>query len=338
MRTFVIGDIHGCYDELIKLIEKIGFTDDDLLISVGDIVDRGNQSKEVYEFFLNRPHTKVLVGNHERKHQNGILNYAQEIVKLQFGEIYEDFLKWIDTLDYYIETEDVIIVHAAFEHDMSVSEQIPEVLSGTTSGERYLEKKYGAESHWQDYYQGKKPVIYGHHVVGDYPKIMNNTYGIDTGCCHGGLLTAIELPGFIIHQVKAAKDYWKEEQKIWQLPVLKAKDWENMEFSQVEKQLQKLAYIEEDKVTAYLKTIKTSIEEAQLKIPVLQENLYKFTNELLTTDQENFNAVANSYPFSTYLFKCKAGNLTEEDLRKGLNTLAKIKNLSENIKTNQLHK
>lgn len=50
-KTIVIGDIHGCYDEMIALINKIGVTDDDLIVSLGDIVDRGNKSLEVYHFF-----------------------------------------------------------------------------------------------------------------------------------------------------------------------------------------------------------------------------------------------------------------------------------------------
>ncbi len=77
MRKFIIGDIHGCYDELIELTDKIGLKDDDLLIALGDIVDRGNKSKEVYTYLKNRPNTIVLMGNHERKHQKGILSYAQ---------------------------------------------------------------------------------------------------------------------------------------------------------------------------------------------------------------------------------------------------------------------
>ena len=62
---------------------------------------------------------------------------------------------------------------------------------------------------------GEKPIIYGHRVVGEKPLIYRNTYGIDTGACHGDMLTAIELPGFIVHQIKAKKDYWKEAQKKW---------------------------------------------------------------------------------------------------------------------------
>lgn len=241
MKTYIIGDIHGCFDELIDLIAQAGITEQDRIIALGDIVDRGNKSKEVYEYLKNRPNTLVLMGNHERKHQNKILSYAQEIVKVQFGADYDPFLNWIDTLDYFYETEAAIIIHAFFEHDVALEQQKKEVLCGSTSGDRYLGKKYPEGKYWTDFYTGEKPVIYGHHVVGDLPKIYNNTYGIDTGACHGGYLTAIELPGFITHQVKAKKDYWKAAQKEWQIPVLKAKNWPGMTFEEIGKQLDKLA-------------------------------------------------------------------------------------------------
>ncbi len=147
----------------------------------------------------------------------------REIVKVQFGEDYDELLRWLDTLGYYYEMDEAIIIHAFFEHDKALKDQREEVLCGSTSGDRYLESKYPPNTYWTEFYNGSKPIIYGHHVVGHTPKIINNTYGIDTGCCHGHYLTAIELPSFVIHQVKGRKDYWKEEQRVWQIPVLKAK-------------------------------------------------------------------------------------------------------------------
>ena len=77
-----------------------------------------------------------------------------------------------------LETDEAIIIHAFFEHDKSLSEQRQDVLAGTTSGSRFLEKKYGENQYWQQFYKGEKPIIYGHHVVGEQPKIINNTYSI----------------------------------------------------------------------------------------------------------------------------------------------------------------
>lgn len=323
-RTFVIGDIHGCYDELIALTQKINLTAEDILISVGDIVDRGNKSKEVYEYFKSRPETKVLIGNHERKHMNGVLSYAQEIVKVQFGQDYQSFLDWLNTLGYYHETEDAIIVHAAFEHDKALGHQKEEVLSGATAGERYLEKKYPSETYWSEYYEGKKPIIYGHHVVGDVPQIKNNTYGIDTGACHGGFLTAIELPGFIVHRVKAKHDYWKSEQKLWQTPVLKSKDWPNMEFAAIRKQLEKLSFVEEAEARVFLNKLEKWITSLENLIPVLKARIDAFTLELVNTHQEQFSMEASKFDFKTFIFKSKVNNLIQDDLIKGLNTPQKI--------------
>lgn len=332
MRKFIIGDIHGCYDELIELTENIGLKDDDLLIALGDIVDRGNKSKEVYEYFLNRPNSIVLIGNHERKHQNRILNYAQEIVKLQFGNEYESFLNWLTTLDYYYETEEAIIVHAFFEHDKQLQEQKQEVLCGSTSGNRYLEKKYPADKFWTEFYTGSKPIIYGHHVVGDMPKILNNTFGIDTGACHGNYLTAIELPEFAVHQVKAKRDYWKDEQKKWQIPVLKAKNWNDMPFSEIDKQLSKLSYIEEPEIVAYLSDIRNWIETLQNSFETIKEQIDNFTRMLIEIHQENFSFEANKQSFKTYIFKSKSNNLTIDDLKKNLNTPNKVSKIMSELK------
>ena len=334
MRKFVIGDIHGCYDELIELTEKIGLTESDLLISLGDIVDRGNKSKEVYEYFKNRPNSIVLIGNHERKHQNKILSYAQEIVKVQFGDEYQNFIDWIQTLGYYYETEEAIIVHAFFEHDKKLTEQKQEVLCGSTSGDRYLDKKYPENKYWNEFYTEQKPIIYGHHVVGDNPKIFNNTYGIDTGACHGNYLTAIELPGFIIHQVKAKKDYWNEEQKTWQIPVLKTKNWNEMTFVEIDRQIEKLSYIKDPEVTSYLLEIKIWKEEIENSIEKIKLSIDSLTKELINQYKEEFNIKVNTHILKTYIFKSKSNKLTIEDLQKGLNTPIKILNAQQELGMN----
>ncbi|MEO7212472.1 metallophosphoesterase [Mucilaginibacter sp.] len=330
-RTFVVGDIHGCYDELIGLVQKMGLEDEDMLVSVGDIVDRGNKSKEAYEYFINRPNSLVIMGNHERKHLNSVLTYAQEIVKLQFDGKYPEFLNWLNTLGYYYETEEAIIVHAAFEHNKPLHSQKKEVLCGSTSGDRYLEKKYAPETYWNDYYKGEKPIIYGHHVVGDIPLIKNNSYGIDTGACHGGYLTAVELPGFIIHQVKAKEDYWKNERTVWQTPVLRSKDWANMEFGNIKKQLEKLAFVEDTDARVYLDKLQNWVEELEGLFPLIKSGLDLFTVDLISKSQEDFNSAASKFDFKTFIFKSRANNLKIDDLQKSLNTPQKVINIAAHL-------
>lgn len=335
-RTIVIGDIHGCFDELMELLQQLELKDEDFLLSLGDIVDRGNKSLEVYQFFKNRPNSKVLMGNHERKHLKGILNYAQEIVKVQFGSKYPSFLNWLQTLEYTHETPEAIIVHAAFEPNKSLSEQKEDVLSGSTSGERYLTQKLPAESFWQEHYQGEKPIIYGHHVVGDFPKIVNNTYGIDTGACHGGYLTALELPGFVIHQIKVETDHWTLEQNKWQLPVLQAKRWQEMDFGSIQKLLTKLEYLQNLEVKAFLQNVQKWLDLHEIMLEHLLDKLYVFSTVLTNTHQENFNEIASQYFFKTFLFKAKADKLTLEDLQKSLDTPAKCQQLAKAIDLEEL--
>ena len=335
-KTYVIGDIHGCYAEFIELMEKIGVKDDDLIISLGDIVDRGNKSLELYHYFSKRTNSIVLMGNHERKHQNGILSYSQEIVKVQFKDEYDGFIHWLDSLPYFYETEEAIIVHAFFEHDKPLQEQKEEVLAGTTSGSRYLEKKYEEGKYWYDFYKGEKAIIYGHHVVGEQPKIINNTYGIDTGACHGGMLTAIELPGFIIHQVKVQKDYWKEAQGKWQVPVLKSKNWEEMKIYQVYQQIEKLGYKEEAEVQEFLKKQLIWIAQIEALMEIIKSKIEILTQELSIKYADNFNKEVAKLSFKTFVFKAKSNKLTLDDLKKTLDTPKKVIDLATELKIDQI--
>ena len=65
MRRLCIGDIHGCYDKLQKVLDISKFSNTDILYSVGDLTDRGNQNVEVLNFCKSLPNFKPVVGNHD---------------------------------------------------------------------------------------------------------------------------------------------------------------------------------------------------------------------------------------------------------------------------------
>lgn len=66
MGTYVMSDIHGCYDAFMRMLDKIGFGIEDRLIIAGDIIDRGGQNFEMLEWLENKPaNIEVLMGNHE---------------------------------------------------------------------------------------------------------------------------------------------------------------------------------------------------------------------------------------------------------------------------------
>lgn len=65
--TYVISDIHGCYDQFMELLERVSFGDDDRLYIIGDAIDRGPKSGMMIDWLVNRKPRNVtfMLGNHE---------------------------------------------------------------------------------------------------------------------------------------------------------------------------------------------------------------------------------------------------------------------------------
>jgi serine/threonine protein phosphatase 1 len=215
----LIGDIHACSAELHDLLDAAGVGADDEVIAVGDIVDRGPDNQGVLDFFRARPHTHSIMGNHERKHlrsASGEVKPApsQLITRSQLGERYPEALAYLRTLPLYLDLPDVLVVHGFWEARIPLDRQRDTVLAGTLSGEQHLTKRY--DRPWYELYDGAKPIVVGHldYRHDGQPLIwQDRVYGIDTGCCHGGRLTGLILPGFRIISVPARADHWSETQR-----------------------------------------------------------------------------------------------------------------------------
>jgi serine/threonine protein phosphatase 1 len=220
MRTFLIGDIHGCYAELLDLLEKAGLSGDDRIIALGDIVDRGPETPQVLEFFQSRPGALSLMGNHERKHirwSQGEVKPAlsQQISKEQLGQAYPDALTFMETFPIYLELPEAILVHGCLEPGVPLEEQRVTVVCGTMSGERYLAEQY--DWPWYELYRGEKPVIFAHYdfLRSGKPFIyQDRLFGLDTSCVHGGRLTGLLLPGFTFVSVPSRSDHWSQIRQI----------------------------------------------------------------------------------------------------------------------------
>src|SRR5215207_6645738 len=65
-RTVIVGDVHGCYNELTALVLSVGLGESDRLVAVGDLVTKGEKSREVLELFMNDARFSSVVGNHDR--------------------------------------------------------------------------------------------------------------------------------------------------------------------------------------------------------------------------------------------------------------------------------
>ena len=64
-RTIVVGDLHGCYDELQDLLTQVAFSEDDRVISVGDLITKGPKNREVLELFMSDKRFTAVMGNHD---------------------------------------------------------------------------------------------------------------------------------------------------------------------------------------------------------------------------------------------------------------------------------
>lgn len=220
-RTLFIGDVHGCYDELMELIAKVWLTPEDHLYFVGDLINKWPKSLEVIEWIRSRPNTWSVIGNHEyfplitseevdniannsdhlsSGHKNWI--HAQHERSRELREIMEErwYREWLTSLPCIIERENFILVHGGLHPDYGVNTPL-EIATLI----RLIDGKP-----WYELYIGTKPVIYGHWAV-DGLRIRPNTVWLDTGCCFGGHLTAYCLESGEFWQVRAHKVYKEPE-------------------------------------------------------------------------------------------------------------------------------
>jgi len=208
--TLIIGDIHGCYNELQALLDKAGIGDDEPIIALGDLFDRGPCPEQVFDFFTSHPNTRSVRGNHEQRHINAGTQLVQRVTRVQFDTRYRDVLAYMETLPLYIKTKEARLVHGYYEPGLKLKQQRDSVLLGRPAGEIYLKRCY--QRPWYQLYTRKKPLIVGHR---DYtgkmqPLIIEGRlYAIDTRCVYGGSLTGIKLPQWELISVAARENYAK---------------------------------------------------------------------------------------------------------------------------------
>lgn len=215
-RLIAIGDVHGCYAELSRLLDYLSPTEDDEIVFVGDLVNRGPDSGRVLA--LARQHATVsLLGNHEwrlltsrrMKDPSILKDYDHPTIEQMEDEDW-DYLARM-RLTYYSYLYDTIFVHGGFlpGHDwrnqtVSIVTRIQVVSPDGFAAKR---SEFPDAPHWCQLWKGPPFVVYGH-----TPRlhVLKNewTLGLDTGCAHGGKLSAWILPDKQIVQVPARRPYW----------------------------------------------------------------------------------------------------------------------------------
>lgn len=209
-RTIVVGDIHGCYDEFMQLLETIGFTDHDMLITVGDMVNRGPKSIEVVRFFLDTPNAYAVLGNHERRLSGAMKGtiqpaWSQLHTMMQIPE--DERNQWIhffDTLPAVLETPDVIVTHARLDPSMPLKDQDPYYTCAVGGLNAVIETDKNGIPLW--YYKwiertkDLKMICFGHLTFPRVELLSQKLFALDEGVAKGGRLNALILPdGNVVH-------------------------------------------------------------------------------------------------------------------------------------------
>ena len=220
----IIGDVHGCFDELTELLQKLGYnieqTEDDhykvqhgegrKAIFLGDLTDRGPKSPQVLRLVMDMVKSGqglCITGNHDEKlnkylsGKNVPLNHGLDKTVLQLEGTSKEFRKEVKDFlygliaHYVLDDGKLVVAHGGLPEEMhgrAAAGVRNFCLFGETTGE-IDEFGLPVRHEWAKRNKGKATVVYGHTPI---PKAewINGTINIDTGCVFGGSLTALRYP------------------------------------------------------------------------------------------------------------------------------------------------
>ena len=129
-RTVIVGDVHGCYDELLALVRSVGLGESDRLVAVGDLVTKGAKSREVLELFMNDARFTSVIGNHDRalleywkgEREKKDLKPSQKRCAKALKDGRDAYAAFLDTLPGYIDLGSHVVVHAGLRPGVALDE------------------------------------------------------------------------------------------------------------------------------------------------------------------------------------------------------------------------
>jgi Calcineurin-like phosphoesterase len=225
----IIGDVHGCLDELVQLLGKLGYqvadgnvtsTQGRRVIFLGDLVNRGPNVPGVLRLVMGmmaQGSAFCVAGNHDvalmQKLQGRAVAKEDDLVEslAQLSDdplTYEEVASFIESLPAYLifDSGRLVVSHAGLPEEYHGDRSV-EALDFAVNG-RKIADATGREARyrwWEDYH-GQALVVYGHYSQ-EQPRWLNDTVCIDTGCVYGGRLTALRYPERELVSVSAARAY-----------------------------------------------------------------------------------------------------------------------------------
>ena len=231
----IIGDVHGCFDELHALLTELGYEinshfearhpEGRKAVFLGDLVDRGPKIPEVLKLVMTMTASGQAItvpGNHDTKLMRKLRGrdvqithgLAESLQQLEGEppEFKEHVTSFIDSLvsHYVLDDGRLVVAHAGLKEALQGrgSGKVRDfALYGETTGET---DEFGlpVRYNWAAEYRGRAMVVYGHTPVVE-PEWLNGTICIDTGCVFGGKLTALRYPEKELVSVQAFQTYYE---------------------------------------------------------------------------------------------------------------------------------
>ena len=231
----IIGDVHGCYDELCTLLDQLGYRVDKKgahayppdrrkLVFVGDLVDRGPKTPQVLKLVMHmvtNEQAYCVLGNHDGKllrklkGSNVQVIHGLETTMEQLAQEPEWFSEKVKIFleghvsHYVFDEGKLVVAHAGLKEHLHgrESKKIRDLaMFGETTGELDAQG-LPVRLNWSEDYKGDALVVYGHTPKKEAEHV-HHTINIDTGCVYGGKLTAFRYPEDEIVSVKAKKVYY----------------------------------------------------------------------------------------------------------------------------------
>ncbi len=236
----IIGDIHGCFEELTDLLSGLGYEiepfeegaedliharppDGRMAFFVGDITDRGPRNLDCLRLVMGMVEAGTahcVIGNHDfklnkwLKGRNVQLNHGLDLTVAELEKTSEEFRKRLSTFiwdlrsHFWMADGKLVVAHAGLKEEMhgrGSGAVRTFAMFGETTGEV---DQFGlpVRLEWAREYRGKADVVYGHTPMAE-AEWLNNTLCIDTGCVFGGKLTALRWPERETVSVPARRQY-----------------------------------------------------------------------------------------------------------------------------------
>lgn len=201
MSTYVIGDVHGCYNKFLNILDLINYQDDDEIICVGDYIDRGEQNYEMLRWIENYPDNFLLIrGNHEAEfsanidimivfaNHLGIDENSNQDAQILYQTLCQTSKVKEAYFDYYTTIQDLIFNHYVTLSQLiywkKIIEQMPYIYKKTINGIKHVIVHAGYKQNDVNFYIYARKETYfknGIVIAGHTPTNLQNEFSFNSG-------------------------------------------------------------------------------------------------------------------------------------------------------------